>query len=256
MVLQRFCSLSGLVGSVNNTSTVSEGRAARFFFSPPFPKRKSKCICLKIISEKSYAAFYLLFLLMLPWPVPDVSVHSVLFQLWRVVCSASVAVLSQEPFGLWCSQFIPFRWSYKTISNIAAVPHAAVWGWVLKALYPCRSCSASEKNSSLNFGADTNLCSGEYLLLCSTGVWKAGLKPRMLRGKQPFFLAPSDSYPAPDWGHRSGWAGPDPSATLSPLTTRTKTKGPYGLEFFSPQQACAMNFSIHLWSITHIIISN
>lgn len=171
-----------------------------FFFFPPFPKRKSKCICLKIISEKSYAAFYLLFLLMLPWPVPDVSVHSVLFQPWRVVCSASVAILSQEPFGLWCSQFIPFRRSYKTISNIAAVPHTAVWGWVLKALYPCRSCSASEKNSSLNFGADANLCSGEYLHLCSTGVWKAGLKPRTLRGKQPFFLAPADSYPAPDSG--------------------------------------------------------
>lgn len=59
VVLQRFCSLSGLVGSVNNTSTVCKGRAA--LFSPALPKRKSKYICLKIISGKSYAAFYLPF---------------------------------------------------------------------------------------------------------------------------------------------------------------------------------------------------
>ena len=140
------------------------------FFSPLFPKRKSKCICPKIISEKSCTAFYLLFLLMLPWSTPDVSAHSVFFQWWPEVCSASVAILSQEPFGLQHSQFIPFRWSYKTISNIAAVPHTAIWGWVLKALCLCRRCSAPGKNLSLNLEADTNLRSEEYLHLCSVGI--------------------------------------------------------------------------------------
>lgn len=95
VVLQRFFSLSGLVGSVNNTSTVCKGHAA--LFSPALPKRKSKRICLKIISGTSYAAFYLRFLLMLPCSAPDVAVLSILFQQWQVACSESAAVLSQEP---------------------------------------------------------------------------------------------------------------------------------------------------------------
>lgn len=195
MVLQRFCSLSGLVGSVNNTSTVCKGRAA--LFSPALPKRKSKYICLKIISGKSYAAFYLPFLLVLPWSAPGVSVHSMLFQQWQVVRSGSVAVLSLEPCGHWSSQFIPFRWSHNTISNPEAVPHTAVWGWMLKVPCGCRSCWASEKSVSKCKRIHQSLLRTP-LTCVFKGIWVAVLKPRRLRGQQPSFLAPTNSYHVSD----------------------------------------------------------
>lgn len=79
-----------------------------------------------------------------------------------------------------------------------AVAHAAVQGWVLKALSMQELCSAPEENSSLNLGAATNLCPGQYSHMCSQGVGIVVLKLRRLRDNQPYFLAPDDSYHVPD----------------------------------------------------------
>lgn len=182
VVLRRFCSLSGLVGSVNNTSAVCKGRAA--LFPPSLPKRKSKSICLKIISGKSYASFYLPFLLMLPRCAPDVSVCSVLFQQWQGVRSGSVAVLSQEPVG---SKAVSLPHPHGPTTQFQILSqcswmcsvHTAVWGWVLKVPCGCRSCSAFEESVSKRKRMHQSLLRTP-LPFVFEGIWVAVLKPRRL----------------------------------------------------------------------------
>lgn len=83
------------------------------------------------------------------------------------------------------------------------------------------------------------------LSLCSVSIWIAVLKSRRLRCKQPFFLAPADSYHVPDSGLRTGWVGMDSSSPLSPLTSRTKTKGSYAFFFFFLNSAGICNEFLH-----------
>lgn len=161
------------------------------------PKGKVNIFVWKSFLENHTLISTCHFLLMLPWSAPDVSVHSILFQQRQVVHSGSVAVLSLEPRGHWSSQFIPFRWSHNTISNPEAVPHTAVWGWMLKVPCGCRSCWASEKSVSKCKRIHQSLLRTP-LTFVFKGIWVAVLKPRRLRGQQPSFLAPTNSYHVSD----------------------------------------------------------
>lgn len=200
VVRQRFCSLSGLVGSVNNTSTVSKGQAARFSAHsphPPSPKRKVNAFVCKLFLKNHMllSTCYFcwcclhLFQMCLSTLCSFSSGLRYVQHLWpcfhrSLLGSSGVSLaclddLTRQFQILWQCPMLQFEagcWSTLSMQELLST-----WKEFISKL-------RSKHRSLLRRG----------LTFVLNGHLNCCFKTQEAKGEQPFFFAPADSYHVPD----------------------------------------------------------